>query len=495
MRTLRTIQISFVICLFLFSWGCKQDDTVLIDESVILEENGREKSLNPYSVEVMKEAVHLLSDNPQFDASGIEVEENYQYIRFDLPLAKPVPELERLVDLYNYPALNGPDTGEEVTSSEPQAYYAIIPVTATPPGSYQVLSSLYLPEVLETEEREQDLILLESKAYELAGWLNVEDTSENARLFGKWRPSGTIQGDLGNGEVFPIEGIKVEMAKAGSPKTQRTSYTDAEGKFVWGGARPLALVRYKFKTEKFVQTEALSGEYERAFTVKILNEVLIEPGFPKDGYVPSYQKNATRKKFNRTLDMGLTQFFLAADQYEFFKRSEGINLLKAPPFTIFDERTDFIEQGIFEIVTTHIAEGTETWATFHIGRALTFSEIKRNLTLNKDMRLAIANAISHQFTLFTLDEPFLLTGSFTESSVNHTQRVFLDLIDDDEKAHPKGYGSDKDQVSGFTLKELLESLKDVETFEDWRDELIANAENQEEAESIRLLMEEPAEGE
>lgn len=496
MNTFRINKFSLVIGLLLLSFGCTQDDPSPIDQvsdtSAIIT-----GSTNPYSVEIMGLAIEELSNNTSFNPEGIEVHENYQYIQFDMPLEMEVEALEQLVDLYDYPALSGPDAGDEVTSSEPEAYYAIVPVTTTPPGSYQVLSSLYLPEVLETEAREDDLVLLEMKAYELAGWIDPTDAEENARIFGKWRPGGTIEGELVNGDIIPLQGIKVEIAKSGSVNPQRTCFTDAEGKFQWEGARPLALVRYKFSPEKYDRSNGDFSSNDKLFSVYVLDALerdydLPFPYIKKTGSVPVFTKNLSKSQYNKTLNSSQTCFFFAYEQYELFKEVEDINLSHAPSFTMYDEQTDYWEEGMYEIAPTTNAPYELAWPTFQIVRALSYKEIYYNYDLNLDMRIQVANAVANHITMFATD---VYVPFYYPYDPNHIQRVFLDLIDDNETPHPDGYSSEKDQVSGFTIKELLASLEGVTSFEDWKEVLIAGAETPEEAESLQLLLEEPVETE
>jgi len=490
MKTFKTSIFYLVALVCLLVFGCEVEEQLTIDQNFDSVE-APVSSVNPYSVDIMKQAVAELSKNSSFNTENIEVHENFQYIKLNSPLEMPAEDLEKIIDLYDFPVLSNPNASEVIIDQESLSYYAIIPTGSVPPVGYQVISSLYLPEVLETEERENDLVMLESKAYELAGWLDSEKPEENARLFGKWTPRGTITGDLGNGEIIHIQGIKVEMSKAGSIKVHRRSITDENGKFEWTGARPVALVRYKFKTEKYVPDGQLNTQYERLFTIKVLNEIVYSGGsFVREGYVPQYKKNATKRTFNKELNSDLTKIYFATEQYELFKQEKGITMSNPEAYTIFDEQTPYSNRGIMEVNPTSRPGFELAWPVFQTVRALSYKELQSGFQLNEDMRIHIAGGIADQVTVSSTG---VFNTFFTLFDTNHIQRVFLDLIDDNVTPHPRGYGLEKDQVSGFTVKEILESLEGVETFDDWIQVLVANASSAEEAENIRLLMEEPAE--
>ncbi|MEM6830630.1 MAG: hypothetical protein AAF551_08925 [Bacteroidota bacterium] len=458
-----------LLALLLLTLSCQQDDG-LVDE-LQNQETQSEQIVTPYSVSTMKAAVQSLADNKQFNKNGIDVTENYQYIQFKQPLSVPVKELEKTLDVYSYPVLSSPDA-EEVLDAGSETYYAIIPVSATPASDYVILSSLYLPEVLETEEREQDLVLLESKAYELAKWTTAEEASENARLIKKWRPGGTITGDLFVGEDIPIEGIKVRMARGGQ-RWSKTAYTNENGKFVWSGARPLGLVRYYFYSEKYDENNEKVFSLKEKFYKQYSNS-----NFPTvDEDFPYFVKRATKKQFNVTLDYRLTEYYRMSNEYDQFKDVEGIAFDTAPAFTITDTRVFQNSYGIFEIPGLLPSRQKR----FDIATAYAFNEIRHNYTLNKRMRKQISRAFALQFMDFAFPSDFLIDAT-------HELRVFIDLIDDDQTPQPNGYGQEKDGVSGFTLKEVMESLEGVVTFSDWQNKLIDNARTPEEAEQIRLLV-------
>ncbi|AWW30394.1 hypothetical protein DN752_09820 [Echinicola strongylocentroti] len=220
---------------------------------------------NPYSVTNMQKAYQSLrAANPNSKLEDVTIDASHIYIRF-----RPQDETEldilnsdSTLVLYSYPLDHEiPEGGDhyhdpEVPEGQPTYQYCAIPKDKPLPKgvAFEVLEELFIPEELDDVPNERmlpDVYLdaLVDEALRLTGNLEVEDKFGNPEVQRKkWHPAGRIaifDGDLGG--YVGVHGVEVRARRW---FTTHKGYTASNGYFSCDGTFKRD-ANYSFKWDRY----------------------------------------------------------------------------------------------------------------------------------------------------------------------------------------------------------------------------------------------------
>jgi hypothetical protein len=267
-------------CFLLLFSSCIRDDSFTVTPE---ETNGSSKNIenssithermvelgaqlqNPYTVENMREAYReLISENQSYDL-GLNITKSHYYVRF-LPVdSLQQSELENYdaqLELYDYPLdykiLEGGIYYHDPTLPEDGStwQYTVVDINYRLPNiPHEILSELYIPEILE-EDRSSILasnpefvVRLVDQALRRTGNLEKETTEKSFWGPSRWTPKGKIRvwEDQANAQV-PLEGVKVRARRWFVIKT---GLTNSSGNYQTGRFRRDVNYSVKWKRSKY----------------------------------------------------------------------------------------------------------------------------------------------------------------------------------------------------------------------------------------------------
>ncbi len=464
----------------IMTWSCEQDD--LSSENPSDQAFSAGKIVTAYSVDVMQQALDVLIEDPTFNAEDIDVEENYQYVRFKLPEEASHEELEETADIFDFPIYGSDLVGAEETNDG--NLYGIIPADGSfPLKNVTLLSSLYLPEHLaDVQDREEDIARLEQKAYEIAGWpLEVPQAEESGRL-GKWRPGGAIKALDGNGNAFPVPQLIVKIRKNITPNKWKTAVTDKDGKFRWPGERPNISVVYHFQ----YHTQTPPSVYYPPTEVGNLtpyelrvkdNRILISSGKRKSPFnVTLGAKNDNDHVFGKLYAEALKQYLqfrasvekeITTDAFYMWQQAREKLYVSISPGKDTEEAFTYVNEDDYlklnfpglsgrtrldeAILLMQLIEGFEYHRLSNTGSKTMDDDLKRTLALIVGYE-AIRNGSYSD-----------VIGQLNDKLQNHPNIAFssfiLDLMDSESQAHPLGINGSLDGIKSLTWDGLLKHVK------------------------------------
>ncbi len=484
-----------MLCVGVITLSCGQDD--LGSETPHEEIIKANKVQTAYSVSVMQQALDELSKDPSFNPEEIEVEENYQYVRFTLSDDVSLDELEKTADVFTHP-IYGSDLNQ-TDEVEDGVFYGVIPADDSfPLKEYTVLSSLYLPEHLaDIPEREEDIARLEDKAYEIAGWSSESSNSAQRRL-GKWRPDGQIKALDGQGNSFPLPQLTVKIRKNITPNRWKTAITNKDGWFRWPGARPRHSVVYHFE----YHTQSTPSAYYPQTEVGNLmpydlrlgrNPILISSGKKKSRF---YVTLGTKNDYDHVLGK---LFAEALQQYLRF-RGQIEKEISTEAFYMWQQTT--------ERLTLSVTPGKKTTYPYIVAPInqikLFFSDLNSRTRLDDALLLMqmidafeyhrLSNTTAKTMEdnlkhLWSFAIAYKVVKSSTYSNVipelndylkdlsyTSENRLVLDLIDTEDEPNPLGVDGLLDNIDGFSWDVMLRTLKNTRDIGTWMRRLAENNE-------------------
>jgi hypothetical protein len=456
---------------------------------------------NPYSVANMRKALDSVKGNMKTSKtskmssslSDFDIETSHLYVKIE-----PETELEELKlkkdttqIFFDYPldyefpeqVLNEVGTNDEKTIS---TYYVAVPKDYVFPAGIktEVLEELYIPEqdpyfdnIAETgkaskiaiNSKEDLLANLLITAYTLTHnekQLGLENgaTSKTSKaawwIFGKrWRPSGRItMFDNSLGRDVPVEGAKVLIRQW---FTVDSGITDANGNFSTGTVRGEARYilqwerqHYDIRNDWFGQAET-TGPYKKneSWNYSVSGDANIQYAMihraahhyyykdikglrrpPFDGDMPSRMKIASIDKTNDDLN----------GDFSFWRGLGGV----LPNLRIYkrNQCKDYYATVIHELA--HSSHWKMAWWTFQ----------------SVDTKVAESWARGVQLELTRMVYPDygnIYFGNYTG--------VVEDMIDNNNS-----FG---DNVSGYTIRQIENSLMYQKTWDDWRNKIISDYDN------------------
>ncbi len=239
---------------------------------------------NPYSVQNMQEAYEeLIADSPEYTYDDLKIEASHYYIRFQPADSVEMRDLEEKntdLEFFYYPLdyeiLEGGTFYHDPTLADDEftwMYTVIENGNAIPNIKHEVLSELYIPELL--EERNDPILNKDSKfvtllvnyALERTGNLEQPDNAKIAGWFSswfpsKWTPKGTIRvHDDVAGTMIKLPGVKVRARRWFIIKT---GHTNENGYFTTGRFR--RPVNYSIKWRRAYYNISVSSWISNFYT-------------------------------------------------------------------------------------------------------------------------------------------------------------------------------------------------------------------------------------
>ena len=492
---------------------------------------------NPYSVENMKIAwENLINSNGRVEWDELTIETSHYYVKF-----KPKDDFEysalvrdESLELYTYPLdFEIEQTGDyyhdpEVPTDVPTYQYAAVKTDYVFPNvDYEILAGLYIPEEVEVNDNGRvNVSIVEAlvdEALRITGNLEKDkEGAENGRAVSSWTPMGRIRvWDYVLNNFAPVYDVKVRATRW---FTTHTGVTNAKGVFICDGSfeRP---ANYSIQWEKY-QFSVRSGTFGQAVYDGPKQEGMwvLDIGLPGSDLVNNSQQyyalifQAARDYYygprfglaspprNSTFH---PQVKIAADiqprQLEkpshaaIYARTLGI--FPSIYIRTFNKRADRVYA-----VTTHELAHAAHWdmdrSTF--GLLVTGAYIGK-LKSSEAVIESWANGVEWQFAMERYRNTFNLTGYEYYSDVwirgfsngnYQAQRllgfnqfdweltytsIVVDMIDNDNQRNTRGHGGSaaypQDQVAGYTISQIEQSLKGSGTWQIWRNQMISKHNN------------------
>jgi hypothetical protein len=463
------------------------------------------------------------------------IEKDSSLIAYDYPLDYEILEMG---DYYHDP---------EVPIEQPTYHYASVEIGKPLPRDieYEILSDLFIPDIEEIGEELYDNLI--DEALRLTNNLETDTTEKS--LFSrrsKWRPAGTIKvwdaniGQTptttrvfshweyydcgGNGDdILPIAQKTVQLEKIIKPiddQCRRAVYryitTITNGSYV-----PVEGVKVRarrwFTTHTGITNSqgrySCNGRFRRPANYKIKwkrHDFSI-----RWSWLSSAKYNGPKKEGDWNLNIkGGTQEYYAtvfrAAHHYYYKDIKGLN---RPPQNSFwktqlkinantkDKENLGVHVSFWRAFGLYNAIGIYTYGessrqtyatTIHELAHASHWNTEKSLFLNFnsiDSKVKESWARGVQWELSRMVYPDYLGG---QRSTGDYTLVVSDIIDDDfittQPNNNQGYYNDsRDQVSGYTIKQIEDALKGQKTWNNWRDNIINKYTNLTENNLIRLF--------
>lgn len=456
---------------------------------------------NPYTVENMRKALNNIKkaikpSQKRTEQQNIEINTTHLYIRF-----KPVNEEElNLIErdttllLFDHPLdYEIEEEGDfyqdpEIPDELPTYQYTYVEIDKKLPNvAFDLLANLYLPEDDETDA-EQKLTnsksniqinskninqLLETEALKITDNLEKEEENNMAQRCwfcapSKWKPKGKITiWDTTLGRYIGVEGVKV---RAGRWFKWRHAITNSKGeyKFVSKFRRK---VRYKMDWERY--HFALRSGFWASAQYR---------GPYKKGDWNWKIRNGDRHQYYGTI-------FRAAYHY-YYKDIKG---LRRPPKNTFWKsqlrirasrrqnagklgshlgvrRVWGLGDGVY--IYTFGKSSSQTYATtiHELAHASHWNFQRINHNFSKKI-LAESWARGVEWELTRMVYPVYKYLGRERKTGDYTLAV-ADMIDDRNNEYTNnGYTDKRDRVSGYTIRQLEDALKGINTWNGWRNNI------------------------
>ncbi|MHB0756946.1 hypothetical protein [Polaribacter sp. M15] len=511
-----------LIGIIIYSCQNENDFTTQVEESINLnEQDGLKKMIlgkkleNPYSVENMKKALNNLKQSKLYakrkgTSEILEITTTHLYIRF-----KPVNEEElNLIErdttliLFDHPMdYEISEEGDfyqdpEIPDELPTYQYTSVEVDKELPNvPYEILANLYIPydenedNDIEDENtlskstsqlNEKNILgILEEEALRITGNLEKEENSTTLQRCwfcrpSKWQPKGKITlWDTTLGRYIGVEGVKV---RAGRWFKWRTAITKADGSYAFA-ARFRRSVRYKMDWERY--DFALRSGFWASAQYR---------GPYKKGDWNWQIRNGDRHQYYGTI-------FRAAHHY-YYKDIKGLR--RPPKNTFWKSQTRIrasrkqdagklgshlgvrrvwgLGDGIY--IYTFGRSSSQTYATtiHELAHASHWNFQRVNHNVSK-LILAESWARGVQWELtrmvYPSYEPQYSTLGYTgfvqdlidRPGIRKSTNLYYDKDEGKTLRRPTGFKSYTDNVSGFTIRQLEDALKGINTFNGWRNQI------------------------
>ena len=510
MKHLQKLRLLTLILLGLLIYSCQNEDDVTsqTEEQINLnEQDGLKKMVlgkkleNPYSVENMRKALKNLQKSSSTANKGLsndfEITTTHLYIRFK---PKDEEELNLLqkdttLILFDHPLdyeiseegdfFQDPDIPDEL----PTYQYTSVEVDKKLPNvTYELLANLYIPyDENEDNDIEDDTTgsksislslsnmagLLENEALKITNNLEKEEkntTSERCWFCrpSKWQPKGKITiWDTTLGRYVGVEGIKV---RAGRWFKWRRAFTNAKGEYAFA-ARFRRKVRYKMDWER----------YHFALRSGFWASAQYRGPYRKGDW--NWQiRNGDRHQYYGTI-------FRAAHHY-YYKDIKGLR--RPPKNTFWKSQTRIrasrkqdagklgshlgvrrvwgLGDGIY--IYTYGKSSSQTYATtiHELAHASHWNFQRINHNVSKEI-LAESWARGVEWELTRMVYPVSKYKGRDNYKGKYTL-VVADMIDNRNTNHTnKGFKDDRDKVSGYTIRQLEDALKGINTWNGWRNNI------------------------
>lgn len=457
-----------------------------------------EKLENPYSVENMQKALdNLKNSNVSAKSSSvndIEITTTHLYLRF-----KPKNEEElnilkadSTLVLYDYPLdYEITEIGDfykdpEVTGDQPTYQYCAVLVDKKLPEGveHELLANLFIPDE-DSDDDTENKIAIKSYATDLVDALvdealritnnldenSTEGKSSLAARRSKWRPAGTIKvwDDVLNTFVG-VEGVKVRARRW---FTTHTGIANADGYYSCDG-------RFRRDANYSIDWE----RYEFAL---------------QDGWLNGATYNGPKKRGDWDLNLKddkqeyYATIFRAAHHY-YYKDIKG---LKRPPTNSFwkpqmkirahnsqnseingSHQKDLRIFGAFARIHIYNPQNSSSeiyGTTIHELAHASHWELRKNNwndnNLSSKVKESWARGVEWELTRMVYPSS-KYKGRFWNTSQSDYTLVVADLIDGiGYNGENNGFFDTKDEVSGYTIKQIEDVLSYTSSWNNWRDNI------------------------
>lgn len=444
---------------------------------------------NPYTVENMQKAYNNIKQTGAFKSS-IQIQKTHYYVRF---LPANIEEYDKLaldstLELFDYPLDYELEEGgtyyhdPELSESQITWQYCAVPVDFNFPSiEYEIIEELFLPETLVSDEKSNSsewtiLDELETEALKITG--NLEETHEKWGRT-KWNPSGTIkvQDDILGGYV-PVPGAK---ARAYSWFTTKTDLTNSSGYF-YISHKFKGHVNYSIKWER-EDYDLRSGNWGQAY--------YNGPRLKEQAWTLNIGKGGLSFVYAHT-------HHAAYDYY--YNNSFGI---KTPPKNSFWKRK--VKIGAFDKDGRAFFNPVNRWTTFpeikiykknssgslrnarriygtaihELAHSSHWDIDKWDFYHSDDIVVeSWAVGVSNVFTTALYGSDNWSWNAYTFAHITgHFESKYtplvIDLMDNINQRATHGNSTNYpiDRVSGYTISQIENALKNKRTLTQWRDRL------------------------